>query len=225
MITDAVYDLLVALLGYTFEGDCDSGSTKITNIADTGKISINDVVIGIGIQPGTVVTAKTGNTITLSLALSANADFATFFAHKDNLYLGFQNNWVPPQDNNYLTITELDTTDNGLPERDYSVAKEIQTYISAAISMIQLDFYGEYARNSARYLRTALRSPVATNILSSYDCSVYQVKEIQNLSEALDYGEYVPRFTLRFSLFNNSVFVWKDYATDQIANDLHLVEI
>jgi len=225
MITDSIYDMLITFLGFKTTGDSVINTSIITNTSNTSGVNINDVIVGNNIIPGTTVVSKTVNSITVSNNLTATNTFGNYFTHKSNIFLGQQNNFVTPQDNSFIVITELDTGANGLPIRVYDDILEKEYYVTADTPLYQLDFYGQYASNTAKRIRLLLLSPLATNYLSQFGSSVYQVKDIQNLTNAMDYSEYVYRYVLRFSLFNNTILNNDDLATILINNQLYLAEV
>ena len=224
MITDNIYDLLIVFLGYKTTGDSTTDSNVITNTSNTDEISVGDVIIGDYIVAGTTVTAVTEDTITVSNNLTTTGTFGSYFTHKSNIFVAQQNNFVVPSDNSFITITELGTGANGLPVRVYDESLETEFYVIADIATYQLDFYGAYASNTAKRIRLVLLSQLATTYLSQFGSSVYQVKEIINATDSLDYEEYVSRFVLRFSLFSNTVINNSDLATDGIDNQIYLAE-
>lgn len=225
MITDNIYDMLIVFLGYKTTGDSTINTNVITNTSTTTGVNIGDVIIGDFIEAGSLVTAKTINTITVSNNLTATSTFGSYFTHKNNFFVGQQNNYVLPTDNSFITITEIDAGVNGFPMRVYDSTLEKEFYVTADTPMFQLDFYGQFALNTVKRIRTVLKSPLATNYLSQFGSSVYQVKDIQNLTSAFDYDEYVSRYSLRFSLFNNTVLNNDDLATTLIDNQLYLAEV
>ena len=225
MITDNIYDLLIVFLGYKTTGDSIINTNTIINTSDTTGINIGDVIIGDFMEAGSTVTAKTVDTITVSSNLLDTNTFGSYFTHKSNIFVGQQNNYVVPTDNSFITITELDAGANGVPMRVYDSTLEKEFYVTADTPMFQLDFYGSFASNTAKRIRTVLKSPLGTNYLAQYGSSVYQVKDIQNLTDALDYQEYVYRYSLRFSLFSNTVVNNDDLATIEIDNQYYLAEV
>lgn len=225
MITDSIYDLLITFLGFKTTGDSIINTNVINNTSPTTGININDVIIGNYVLPGTTVVSKTTNSITVSNNLTATNTFGNYFTHKSNIFLGQQNNFVTPQNNSFITITELDASANGLPIRIYDSTLEKEYYVTADTPSFQLDFYGQYANNTAKRIRLLLLSPLATNYLSQFGSSIYQVKDIQNLTNAIDYEEYVNRYVLRFSVFNNTVINNDNLATNNIENQYYLAEI
>ena len=224
-MNDALFYLLCRFLGTPITGDITNNSNVIINILDTSNVNINDVIIGDGLPAGTSVLSKTANTVTISATIVIGITFTTYYTHKKNIFIGYQNNYTLPTDNNYAIISRLDTGSNGIPVSEYNDTTETTTYVTAFTPLYQFDFYGKYAETTATYLQTVFLSKLATEYLAQYGMSVYQVKPITNLTESMDYEEYTVRYVLKVSFFANTVVTDKNLGTNLINNEFLLAEI
>lgn len=123
----------------------------------------------------------------------------------DNIFQGFLNNWTLPKHNNFIVISKIDSGSVGQPQHYYDKTNEITTYNNLDYTQFQIDFYGVNANLAAKKIRLAIQSRYATNFFyDGYGYSVYKTEEVKNLTNLLDQGEYVDRYIIKFSLFDNN---------------------
>jgi hypothetical protein len=122
------------------------------------------------------------------------------------IFQAYNNNMVLPSDGNYIIMTSLDRHAMGLtPVTFYDVPTETQQFGSNDSTNFQVDFYGDNVANLAATFRLFLTTINCSELLySEHACSVHTVEIERNLTMDLDQDRYLPRYVVRFSLFNNN---------------------
>lgn len=142
-----------------------------------------------------------------------------------NMFKGFENDYTLPANSKYIVITEFDSEPQGItPAWHYADDVGITTYYDLNASEFEVDFYGEPAETSCKLLQVVLRSAYATNFLNDYDCNIYKVNKVLNLTHILDRENYLPRFLIRFGVFNNNYFTYSDPGFTSLTPELYFAE-
>lgn len=130
--------------------------------------------------------------------------FPTYGAER--IFKAYNNNTVYPADSNYIIMTSLDRHAMGLtPVTAYNAATETQEFGSNDSTNFQVDFYGDNVANLAAKFRLFLTTiNCSTFMYKGHGCSVHEVETERNLTMDLDREKYLPRYVVRFSLFNNN---------------------
>lgn len=221
--TIGLYDLVVRYLGNEIMGDIVLNSPIITNIANTSSININDIILSDSFIAGTYVISKTINSITLSANATLTSTGQLFYIHKNNIFIGYQNNYPLPKDNDFIIISDLNPRikHQGITTIDKINDKIITQTMRDTV--LQIDFYGVNAMDNAIIFQHLFMTPIATDFLNDYNVSGHEVGNIMNLTDTLDIDNYVDRFTIKISLFSNAILTDNWLYTN--TTDLTLIKV
>ncbi len=146
---------------------------------------------------------------------------------EENIFQAYQNNFVLPSHSKYIIITELDTTNISRPNTSFtgSLPEGTRHIDNMDVTNFQFDFYGSPARQMATGVRGYLQSHDGCDYLAAKgNITIYQVKNMQNLTLNLDQRKYLERFTFTFSVFNNNSITYDMYGFDHIDPEFILVK-
>lgn len=122
------------------------------------------------------------------------------------IFKGYDNNIVPPKNNNYVILTSIideNLSLNIVPK--YNSTTQQNTYTSVINTLFYIDLYGDNAENNARSFNSYCQNGYA-NIywdINNYPCSVYKVKKPRNMSDIFGRDMYNKRFLVELELINN----------------------
>lgn len=140
-----------------------------------------------------------------------NSDYPMITSSQFNgypIFQGQQNNYTIPANGKYVVLTAISDENQVLnPTSALNMTTNTQDYFTLIVSMFQADFYGANAQDNARKFSLLLNSPYADNffIYNNYACSVQMVKSIVNLTGIFGRDMYLPRFAVRYALYNNPI--------------------
>jgi hypothetical protein len=145
------------------------------------------------------------------------------FYTSDNIFYTQQNNFTLPKDNAFIVITQGDTFSTGKPTWNFK-QDDTTTITNFEYTNMQVDFYHSTmtAFNASERLKIALESYYATDFLSDYGFTIYEVRETKNLTDIFDSETYLKRFVINFSMFNNNQFIPSTPSFDTLTPDLIL---
>ena len=126
------------------------------------------------------------------------------------IYKNFYNNTTLPTNNNFVVMNELSSTPlTSLVSSTWTVdemTNENTEVINQLVeTWFQIDFYGEQANIGASALATAMQSRIGNEFLTSYGYTVKSAESPRNLTFNMDRSEYIKRYCVKFSLFNNVI--------------------
>lgn len=137
---------------------------------------------------------------------------------------GFQNNTVMPKNGNFIIMRELPTHSISYPLYNFAGTLEDGTtqHSNINITRYQFDFYGVPSRYCCVGTRLYLQSQDGTNWLQAQNpqLSVYEVENMENLTQPLDQNNYLNRYMFRFSVFQDETIEYTNYAFNSVNPDL-----
>lgn len=149
----------------------------------------------------------------------------------DSIFKNYYNNVPLPKDNTFCIIRELHSRPKtALVQRSYipNVA-ELKVDESAnqlVITHFQVDFYGVDSSNAATRLATVLEAGFANEffLANGFDYTVEDSEQPHQISYANDRDNYILRYIVRFSLFNNSIINQTVLGTNKVQINPILIE-
>ncbi len=144
------------------------------------------------------------------------------------LFQGYQNNYMIPQNGQYVVITAMPEKNQILnPTSLWNLNTDTQDYYTLFSSGFQADFYGTNAELNAGRFQLLLQSDYGNNFFldNNYVCSVHEVKDVINLTDIVGRDMYLPRFVVRYSLFNNPIITTPLSTFDGVTNNIRLADV
>ena len=122
----------------------------------------------------------------------------------NNIILGYQNNFTPPVNNDFVIATNLSIKQAYSPNRYYNAATQEKVLYGYNDTEYQIDLYGKNASIAINELYTILKSVVASNYLMQYDAGIGIVHNPKNLTGVNSRQNYMPKYTILFNLLSNT---------------------
>lgn len=122
----------------------------------------------------------------------------------DNIILGYQNNYTPPINNDFVIATNLSIKQAYSPNRYYNATTHEKVLYGYNDTEYQVDLYGKNSFIAVDALYTILKSVVASNYLIQYDAGIGIVHNPKNLTGVNSRQNYMHKYTILFSLLSNT---------------------
>jgi hypothetical protein len=147
------------------------------------------------------------------------------------IFKNYYNNVPLPKNNTFCIIRELHSKQHtalvqkfnyqNIPDKTITVeANQLTT------THFQVDFYGKDSSIAATKLATVLECGFANDffISNSYPYTVEDCEQPIQLTNAMDRDNYILRYVVRFSLFNNAIVDQTIEGFDEVNIDTVLIE-
>lgn len=125
---------------------------------------------------------------------------------QNNVFYAFQNNFKVPQTDNFVILTKLNQNQIAYPTRYFDQTAQNEVYIGHGDWEYQVDLYGQNSDLASDILHTYLNSGAGSNYLYLYpiNMGIGKVMPPLNLTKSNDRDQWMKRFTLKFTLLNNT---------------------
>ena len=149
----------------------------------------------------------------------------------DSIFQNYPNDAVMPEDNNFVVMNELHSIPYcALVQKAVTPNIIDKTVAMSAVQLVathfQIDFYGDVSRDFTRTFATTLQSGFANSyfIENNYPFTVKTADAPLQLTHNMDREEYILKFAVKLSLFNNATANINVMAADQINITPTLIE-
>lgn len=127
---------------------------------------------------------------------------------EQSIIISHQHKYALPPEEGQIIVLRLDSISVGRALETYDGKLGQKVINSPMATKFQVGFYGIYAYQVASVFQAMLASSYATNYLTKYGYSVYQVSGIQRLSSSLAKDSSGSVHLVNFSLFHNTIVTY-----------------
>ena len=130
---------------------------------------------------------------------------------KELIYIGFQNRVPLPKEKNYCIITVYNLNRLGTPIEKYSSTAKAYYIEQHFQANVQIDFYGDTARENASIIVTTSRTLVGANYLKAYQIQPLYCEDARRMVNVTGERQYEDRYMVDFNIeFDGVVSVQQD---------------
>ena len=144
---------------------------------------------------------------------TAMKDYVNKFTGLDRelIYIGFQNRVPLPKEKNYCIVTVYNLNRLGTPIEKYDSNAESYYITQHFQANVQIDFYGDAARENASIIVTTSRTLVGANYLKSYQIQPLYCEDARRMVNVTGERQYEDRYMVDFNIeFDGVVSVQQD---------------
>ena len=144
---------------------------------------------------------------------TAMKDYVNKFTGLDRelIYIGLQNRGPLPKEKNYCIVTVYNMNRLGTPIERYNSNAEAYYITQHFQANVQIDFYGNTARENASIIVTTSRTLTGANYLKSYQIQPLYCEDARRMVNVTGERQYEDRYMVDFNIeFDGVVSVQQD---------------